>query len=330
MFHSKEQVDGRQWRPKYSGASAMLSLLVAFVILQAILPPCRTSTQNKDVALCSNASDQVELLQMFAPNGTVRAHHAEKLGMLGKHHSLKTEETCCSAEDDEKLAYIQSELDSMYVWDIEDEVEQAMEISTRELEEEYNKVVSGEVTCKTSWTDRLKTAGSAALKMGAQQAVKAVPYVGGVLSSVVKAFWPSSDNSCDIWELMLGQVQELIDVSIMKSELISRYADLLAVKRFLNRFSSSRSNIDRGNFLGIALAKVEDVMEHLTVSENRAQFIPLAVVAATLHCTILRVRVLVGMDLYGAWDASWNAELQEAVAYYQDGGLLSRLFQLCL
>ena len=38
---------------------------------------------------------------------------------------------------------------------------------------------------------------------------------------------------------------------------------------------------------------------------------------ATIHCVILRERVIDGPSLYGGFDASWSLELQSAVAFYQ-------------
>ncbi len=38
---------------------------------------------------------------------------------------------------------------------------------------------------------------------------------------------------------------------------------------------------------------------------------------ATIHCVILRERVIDGPSLYGGLDASWAMELQSAVAFYQ-------------
>lgn len=41
------------------------------------------------------------------------------------------------------------------------------------------------------------------------------------------------------------------------------------------------------------------------------------VTEATIHCVILRERVIDGPSLYGVFDSSWSLELQSAVAFYQ-------------
>ena len=45
------------------------------------------------------------------------------------------------------------------------------------------------------------------------------------------------------------EVSDLVDVKILAYELRDRYADLLALKRDMKRYSKSKSTIDRGNFL---------------------------------------------------------------------------------
>ena len=44
-------------------------------------------------------------------------------------------------------------------------------------------------------------------------------------------------------------MSDLVDVKILAYELGDRYADLLALKRDMRRYSKSKSTIDRGNFL---------------------------------------------------------------------------------
>ena len=56
------------------------------------------------------------------------------------------------------------------------------------------------------------------------------------------------------------QVAELVDVKILAFELQERYADLLALKRDMKRYTKSHSTIDRGNFLRYLTAASELVV----------------------------------------------------------------------
>ena len=56
------------------------------------------------------------------------------------------------------------------------------------------------------------------------------------------------------------QVAELVDVKILAFELRERYADLLALKRDMKRYTKSHSTIDRGNFLRYLTAASELVV----------------------------------------------------------------------
>eukprot|EP00435_Cladocopium_sp_Y103_P032007 s698_g8.t1 len=219
-------------------------------------------------------------------------------------------------------------MDSVFSWDIEENVNEAMDVIDGTLQEEYDQIANSQVTVNSkTWTDRLKTVGNnlgkEVLKAGAKTLAKTLcpecGFVASLVSGIIDVFWPSSwkNSGYDIWELIVGQVQKLVDISLLKQELRDRYADLLAVKRDLKRFCKSKTVIDRGNVLSIALAKVEDVMAHLTESANSIQFIPLSVTIATLHCAILRIRIVSGTSLYGSYDPSWEGELQGAVAFYQ-------------
>ncbi|CAK9032965.1 Patched domain-containing protein 3 (RND-type protein RNDEu-3) [Durusdinium trenchii] len=257
-----------------------------------------------------------------APSFQVAVKHAKK---------MKMKKEICSAEDEVKLAEMESELEALtnFVWDIPGNVKDLMETVTGKQEDEYDSLSQNGCGGATSWTDRLSnalkvtvqgfvtTAASDVAKKATKSVASLIPYAGAVLSAAIELFWPSSDSSYDIWELIVGQVQDLIDETILKKELNSRHADLWAIKRDLTLFTKSSTNTEQSNFLSIALAKVEDVMAHLTTSSNHVQYIPLSVAAATLHCIILRLRVDVGMELYGNYDPAWKAALQGAVAYYQ-------------
>lgn len=256
-----------------------------------------------------NGTDQLGLLQISRP--------AKK-----QHEKVET----CSASDDQKVQYIESELVGLSNWAIAEDVNEAMELVTGELEAEYEVIESEGLTIGTkSWTDRLQQVGENAAELAGKSAAKKVskkflstiPFAGGILTTIVDIFWPTSASIYDIWQLIVGQVEKLVDLAILKKELIDRYADLLAIRRDLLRFTNSKSDTDRGNFLSIALAKTEDVMAHLTASESHVQFIPLTIATATIHCTILRLRAIVGPTLYGDLNSSWQMELQAAVAFYQ-------------
>lgn len=269
-----------------------------------------------------NSSDQLDLLQTSSSEVAVTKMKVRTL-----------DSETCSTEDGVSLAEIESELEVLTstIWDIADNVKELMENVTGEQQDKYDDLsANGCTTPDTdSWGDRLMNAGkvlaqgfqanlgSDFAKMASKSVASLIPYAGSIFSSLLELFWPSLDGSYDIWELIVGQVQDLVDESILKAELGSRQADLWAVKRDLMLFTKASTNAERRNFLSIALAKVEDVMAHLTTSSNHQQFIPLSIATATLHCTILRMRVDVGMEVYGSYDPSWKATLQGAVAYYQ-------------
>jgi len=203
----------------------------------------------------------------------------------------------------------------MTTWAIAWDVQSAMKMVSGELQAEYEKIMSDSIELDTSssWTDRLSSVAQSVVT----DAASAIPYVGTVISQAISLIWPDTDSVYDIWQLIVGEVSELVDVKILAFELRERYADLLALKRDMKRYTKSHSTIDRGNFLSIALAKVEDIIAHLTVSSNKLQLLPLTIVTATIHCVILRERVIDGPSLYGGFDASWALELQSAVAFYQ-------------
>ncbi|CAE7801818.1 dfa [Symbiodinium sp. CCMP2592] len=141
--------------------------------------------------------------------------------------------------------------------------------------------------------------------------------VGGVLSSVLSLVWPSTDTEYDIWALIIGEVKELVDVAILEKELNERQGDFLGLRRDMTRYTRANTDTEKGNDLTVALAKVEDLIAHLTISTNKYQLLPLTIVAATIHCSILKERITNGKTLYGIQDPSWDYALQAAVSYYQ-------------
>ena len=68
----------------------------------------------------------------------------------------------CSAEDLEQLAYIEEELlDSVFGWDIEEGVNDAMEVVNGTVQEVYEQIANGQViVTNPAWENRLETIGN--------------------------------------------------------------------------------------------------------------------------------------------------------------------------
>lgn len=246
---------------------------------------------------------------------TASCYESDLLQMMQRLKGVSGVRDQCSAKDDENLNSMELHLKAMSNWAIAEDVKSAMEMVTGELEAEYEKIVEDHITITVgqSWTDRLVSVA----KSVTEDIAGEIPVVGNVIEKAIDLFWPESEDVYDIWQLIVGEVSDLVDVKILAYELGDRYADLLALKRDMRRYSKSKSTIDRGNFLSIALAKVEDIVAHLTVSSNKLQLLPLTIATATIHCVILRERVIHGPSLYGVFDSSWSLELQSSVAFYQ-------------
>ncbi|CAL1131948.1 unnamed protein product [Cladocopium goreaui] len=81
----------------------------------------------------------------------------------------------CSASDDQKVQYIESELVGLSNWAIAEDVNEAMELVTGELEAEYEVIESDGLTIGTkSWTDRLQQVGENAAELAGKSAAKKV------------------------------------------------------------------------------------------------------------------------------------------------------------
>ncbi|CAJ1394019.1 unnamed protein product, partial [Effrenium voratum] len=261
------------------------------------------AARNGGESSCGDQLDQLQLMQRWKKR-------------TGFARDNVTTSTTCSAKDAKNVESMETALKAMSNWAIAEDVKSAMEMVTGEAEEEYEKILEDTIPVTVgsqSWLDRLESVGKSVVTYAAGK----IPVIGGVVEKAIDLFWPESGDVYDIWQLIVGEVSEMVDVKILAYELRERYADLLALKREMKRYTRSKSTIDRGNFLSIALAKVEDIIAHLTVSGNKLQLLPLTIATATIHCVILRERVNDGPSLYGVDDGSWALELQSAVAFYQ-------------
>ncbi|CAE7946300.1 dfa [Symbiodinium sp. KB8] len=235
-------------------------------------------------------------------------------------------------------------------YSIQSDLEEAFSYTTGEVQHEYEYVeadasstLSGDDleddSTKGKWLSRLAKVGECVTEITVAEYVPMLPEwmfkkrilkhdpaekkekherYGGIIATVLGFLWPEdSSGEVDIWSLVLNDVEELVNVSILNEELREREADFLSVRSYLTRYSRESTITEKGNDLSIALAKAQDIMNHLTQSTNKYELLPITIVGATLHCVILRERLVHGVRFYGSADPAWLYELQTNVAYYQ-------------
>ncbi|CAE7669441.1 unnamed protein product [Symbiodinium sp. CCMP2592] len=244
----------------------------------------------------------------------------------------------CSSEDmaaeellEEALRQQQAE------YNIQSDLEEAFSYTTGEVKREYEKVeedtkdLSGDDldddSTKGKWIRRLAKVGECVTEITVSEFMPMLlaekhrernERSGGIIATVLGFLWPDdSSGEADIWSLVLSDVEEIVNVSILNFELHEREADFLSVRSYLARYSRESTITEKGNDLSIALAKAQDIMNHLTLSTNKYELLPITIVGATLHCVILRERLSHGVRVYGSADPAWLYELQMKVAYYQ-------------
>jgi len=231
--------------------------------------------------------------------------------------NMATSSCACSSNIDiAALQVLQESLRHQAPSNVGADVASVLSYVSGQVESEYAKIADDEIIIGEedgSWLTRLEKIGEAVVLT----AVDEIPVVGGVLSNLLSLIWPSSDDEYDIWALIIGEVKELVDVAILEFELSEREGDFLGLRRDLTRYTRANTDTEKGNDLTVALAKVEDLIAHLTISTNKYQLLPLTIVAATIHCSILKERITNGKILYGMQDPSWDYALQAAVSYYQ-------------
>jgi len=235
-------------------------------------------------------------------------------------------------------------------YNIQSDLEEAFSYTTGEVQHAYESVeadasstLSGDDleddSTKGKWLSRLAKVGECVTEITVAEYMPMLPEwmfkkrilkhdpaekkekherYGGIISTVLGFLWPEdSSGEVDIWSLVLNDVEELVNVSILNEELHEREADFLSVRSYLTRYSRESTITEKGNDLSIALAKAQDIMNHLTQSTNKYELLPITIVGATLHCVILRERLAHGVRFYGSVDPAWLYELQTNVAYYQ-------------
>ncbi|CAE7502513.1 dfa [Symbiodinium necroappetens] len=257
----------------------------------------------------------------------------------------------CSSEDmaaEELLEQALREQQAQY--NIQSDLEEAFSYTTGEVQQVYESVeadasstLSGDDleddSTKGKWLSRLAKVGECVTEITVEAYMPMLPEwmfkkrilkhdpaekkekherYGGIIATVLGFLWPEdSSGEVDIWSLVLNDVEELVNVSILNEELHEREADFLSVRSYLTRYSRESTITEKGNDLSIALAKAQDIMNHLTLSTNKYELLPITIVGATLHCVILRERLVHGVRFYGSADPAWLYELQTNVAYYQ-------------
>ena len=256
----------------------------------------------------------------------------------------------CSSEDmaaDELLEEALREQQAQY--NIQSDLAEAFSYTTGEVQSEYEKVEEDALTLsgddleddstKGKWLSRLAKVGECVTEITVSEYMPMLPEwmfkkrilkkdpagkkekherYGGIIATVLGFLWPEdSSGEVDIWSLVLSDVEELVNVSILNLELHEREADFLSVRSYLIRYSRESTITEKGNDLSIALAKAQDIMNHLTLSTNKYELLPITIVGATLHCVILREWLAHGVRFYGSADPAWLYELQTNVAYYQ-------------
>uniref|UniRef100_A0A7S2RT29 Pesticidal crystal protein N-terminal domain-containing protein n=1 Tax=Mucochytrium quahogii TaxID=96639 RepID=A0A7S2RT29_9STRA len=144
-----------------------------------------------------------------------------------------------------------------------------------------------------------------------------IPYVGGLLTSLVDAFWPKHQPS--IFELIEEQVSQLVDQKILEYELRERTTELELMRDAMTSFT-----LTKGVERRILFSRTEDhalsLIKKITASPNRAQFVSLFEATITTHMTLMREKVLFGKEIY---DEDFNQkkadkEISDAVIAYRD------------
>ncbi len=141
-----------------------------------------------------------------------------------------------------------------------------------------------------------------------------IPYVGGMISSLVDYIWPAKKET--LWDQIKDQVENMIDQKILAFELQERQGEISGLKDSLKQYRDAKLH-EKGAILSSILAQLNTLHEKLTGSVNKHQLIPLTVVTSIIHMSVLRERLEHGKQIYEEDNTPiWRAELLEMYDVY--------------
>ncbi|XP_075062462.1 pesticidal crystal-like protein Cry17Aa [Mixophyes fleayi] len=164
-----------------------------------------------------------------------------------------------------------------------------------------------------TWNDRMK---DILISITAK-----IPPIGGIpvgliISTLLKAFWPSSEQ--DIWSLIKDQVEGLIDQKILEFELQERNSELHGLHKTMEMYVEAQIR-EKGSLLSSMIHASNELFFKLTESKNSVQLIPLVVTHSIQHLLILKERLLHGKEMYDEDNTRvWRKDLEEQISTYKD------------
>ncbi|KAG8543762.1 hypothetical protein GDO81_023753 [Engystomops pustulosus] len=164
-----------------------------------------------------------------------------------------------------------------------------------------------------TWNDRMKNILVSIT--GLIPPIEGIP-VGKIISSLLKAFWPSSQK--DIWSLIKDQVEGLIDQKIVEFELQERQNEIHALQKTMQMYVEAQTR-EKGSLMSSMIYACNELFFKLTASKNSVQLIPLLVTHSTQHLLILKERLLHGKELYNEDNTGvWRNDLEQQISTYKD------------
>ena len=157
-----------------------------------------------------------------------------------------------------------------------------------------------------TWNERIKNAVEAL--------EGAIPYVGFLVVALTELLWPADD--VDIFDSIKSQVNRVVDAKILGAELDQRREQLDGLKDTMAEYGNAGPH-EKGSLLSSMLGEVNVLHRELTESPNAVNLVPLAVVCAHIHLSLLLERLLFGSQLYAEDNSAvWKQDLTNAYNDY--------------
>ncbi|PZF71189.1 hypothetical protein [Taibaiella soli] len=141
------------------------------------------------------------------------------------------------------------------------------------------------------------------------------PYVGSVLSYVIRSFW--QEAKADIWSQVSANVERMIQLHLLEFEITRDGAEMVAIKSDMLSYVLAKNNSERAMKLTFLISKCTELYFKLSRSQNKARLIPFTIAFSLVHLAVLRERIVSGQELYGEFDEQWTFELQRQIENYR-------------
>lgn len=186
---------------------------------------------------------------------------------------------------------------------------------TKELPTDYQRLVlSDKITFphpppgpEEAWSQKARTVAIAL-------ASKA-PYVGSVLSYVIRSFW--QEAKADIWSQVSANVEKMIDLKLLEFEITRDGSELVAIKSDMLSYVLAKNNSERAMKLTFLISKCTEMYYKLSRSQYKDRLVPFTIAFSLVHLSVLKERIASGKELYGEYDDLWAFELQQQIENYR-------------